>query len=147
MTDLRRWQVNVATPLLTLNAERTQHWRKRARYVKDVRTAFADAALEAGVPHLERARMVAQPLQKRGPLADILGHVPTVKAAIDGIVDAGVLIDDRPEFLLAVVCRPPIYHVTTGLAIAIIDLGPVVRYDAPHLADVPPASTRRSQHA
>ena len=147
MTEPRRWQVNVATPLLTLNAERTQHWRKRAKYVKAVRTAFTEATLEAGVPHLDRARMVAQPLQTRGPLADILGHVPTVKAAIDGIVDAGVLEDDRPAYLLAVVCRPPIFHVTTGLAIAIIDLGPVVRYSDPHLADVPPASTEGAPRA
>lgn len=47
-----RWQVDLATELLTLNKERTQHWRKRAAHVKAVRTAFAAAASEVGVPHL-----------------------------------------------------------------------------------------------
>lgn len=117
MTD--HWQINVACPLLSINRERSMHFHQRAAYVKVVRALAANAARETGIPPLPRARMVAQPLQKRGPLADILNHVPTLKAAIDGFVDAGILPDDAPQYLPIVSMRPPILWGFAGIAVVV----------------------------
>lgn len=46
---------------------------------------------------------------------------PTVKAAIDGIVDAGVIEDDDDRHLIAVTFYPVQYGKTQGLRLRIID--------------------------
>ena len=40
-------------------------------------------------------------------MQDVAACVPAVKAAIDGLVDAGVLIDDAPQHLKAIVFAQP----------------------------------------
>jgi hypothetical protein len=114
-----KWQLNLVTPLLSINAERSMHFHARAKYVKAVRTLAREEAERAGIPHFDRARMVAQPLQQRGTLADIANHLPTIKAAIDGMVDAGVLTDDRNDYLESLLILPNIRWTHTGLSVAV----------------------------
>ena len=68
------------------------HWAKKAQRTKQVRfLAFAHAK---HLPHLGRANVhvtVCYPTARR---ADPANASPVAKAAIDGIVDAGVLDDD-----------------------------------------------------
>ena len=40
-------------------------------------------------------------------MQDVAACVPAVKAAIDGLVDAKVLIDDAPQHLKAIVFKQP----------------------------------------
>jgi len=90
--DLRPW---------TTNAERKHgHWGARAALVSTWRQYFALKA--RGIPPLEWAHFEVQPFQKGGRLQDTGACHPAVKAAIDGIVDAGVLVDDSPEYVKSI---------------------------------------------
>jgi len=84
------------------------HYHKRAKLVKAWREAAFAAATEAGVPSLGEIEVVFIPLRKdRRHMADTGGHFPVAKACIDGLVDAGVLPDDGPNFVKALEFRSP----------------------------------------
>jgi hypothetical protein len=51
--------------------------------------------------------VTVEPHQKGGRLQDVGACNPAVKAAIDGIVDAGVLPDDSSKFLRSLIFLPP----------------------------------------
>ncbi|MFE0329036.1 hypothetical protein ACFW08_20085 [Streptomyces sp. NPDC058960] len=97
--------------LRLLNSNQRLHYKRRAEYTGDIRAAAMEAVSEC--PALMAALAAAKP----GPLfqrAHVLGvlHPPTdgrrdpanwypsFKAAVDGIVDAGVLEDDDHTRLL-----------------------------------------------
>jgi crossover junction endodeoxyribonuclease RusA len=100
--------IRIEGSLLTLNRERTQHWSKRAEHTSRWRHLAMVTARNAHIGQHTRIMLAVQPVQARGPLADIGAHWPTVKAAIDGLVDAQVIPDDTPTHLVDVDMRPPI---------------------------------------
>lgn len=78
-----------------LNSNHRVHHYRRARIVKALRTAAKEAA--AGLPALDalapvRIIAVVHPRDRRR--RDPANWYPSVKAAVDGLVDAGVLRDD-----------------------------------------------------
>ena len=78
-----------------MNSERQWHYHKRARMVKDVRERFHWLALEQKIPKLERITVDATPLLKsKNAVPDVGACYPSVKAAIDGLVDARIIPDD-----------------------------------------------------
>lgn len=91
----------------TTNAERASNRWHRAELVKEWREAFLLLTKAQNIPQLTKVHITAQPYQKSGRLADVAAHNPAVKAAIDGIVDAGVMEDDSPEHLLSITFLPP----------------------------------------
>lgn len=99
----------VEKPWTTNEERRSRHWATRAQRTKQWREAFYQAirpyVLEVG--RWESVRITVQPWQRRGKLADVAAHNPAAKAAIDGIVDAGLIVDDSPKYLLAVTFLPP----------------------------------------
>jgi len=50
--------------------------------------------------------VTVQPFQKRGRLQDTAACNPSVKAAIDGLVDAGIIPDDSGEFVRMITFLP-----------------------------------------
>ena len=62
---------------------------------------------------------------KRGTHADTANHLPACKAVLDGIVDAGVIPDDSPEWVLSQCFFPPIKTKNTGVLVtmAVADEG------------------------
>jgi crossover junction endodeoxyribonuclease RusA len=92
--------------MLTINAERSMHWSTRAGIVKLWRQAGWAQALADHLPRLRMAEIDAYPSQK-GVLADAGAHAPTIKALVDGLVDAHVLPDDSPTYLRALRIHPP----------------------------------------
>lgn len=101
----RTFTVALPTGLELINSNQSQHRGRRARIVKEIRSKAMEAVSEN--PALMKALAAAKP----GPLfqrAHILGvfHPPTrgrrdpanwypsFKAAVDGLVDAGLLEDD-----------------------------------------------------
>lgn len=116
-----RWQIDYVTDLLSINRERTMHWARRAAYIQQVRRDVALLAREQKIPRLARCRVVAQPWQKRGPLADHGNHYPTIKAAIDGLVDAHVVPNDTPD-LVELVIRAPQKWSHTGLSVVVYSI-------------------------
>jgi len=93
--------------LWTLNSERSEHHMVHRRRTKAWREVAGFTALAAKIPRLDWCTVHAVPYQPRGVLADAGSHFPTLKATIDGMVDAGLLEDDSPEFVRAVTMMAP----------------------------------------
>lgn len=116
------WTVTDRERPWTANAERTMHYQKRARLVREARTRWAWLAMAAGIPFMERISVVAQPLSKtRRWRPDVAACYPTVKAAIDGLVDAGVIVDDDDQHLIAVTFLPVRYGSIDGLTLTVVE--------------------------
>ena len=86
----------------TTNFERSKNRWVRAELTKEWRTAFCLLAKQAKIPPLQTIEVDVKVFQKGGRLQDVASCNPAVKAAIDGLVDAGVLVDDSPEFLRSI---------------------------------------------
>ena len=85
----------------TANETRTWHWTKIARHTKVWRHAFEILAREANIPQMQAIRIqVTHYVARDGNFPDIAAAFPSVKASIDGLVDAGVIVDDDPEHLV-----------------------------------------------
>lgn len=96
----RVWDLIDKTRPWTVNAERTWHHMKRAKLVKDCRERFRIYALEAQIPKLHHIAIEVWPLSPhRKWRPDVGACFPSVKSAIDGIVDAGIIPNDTDEFL------------------------------------------------
>lgn len=84
-------------PSLNVVLNHRNRWR-RAELTKEWRTKFAELATAAGIPALNTIHVTAIPhLKNRRAMPDTAACLLAVKAAIDGLVDAGVLVDDGPE--------------------------------------------------
>jgi len=91
---------------MTTNAERKGNRWGRAEHVKEWRAAFAWLARKHEVPRMAWISVVAQPAQKRGRLQDTAACNPSVKAAIDGLVDAGIVPDDTGHYVREITFLP-----------------------------------------
>ena len=80
---------------------------ERAAKIKDTREAFGWMAKAHQVPPLGAIKLHATPLAKdRRWRQDVGAGFPAVKAAIDGLIDAGVLPDDNPTFVRSLTFHP-----------------------------------------
>ena len=94
----------------TLNNERKLHHMARAKMVKQWRQAFCELATEAMLPNMTCIEVVAQPYVLNARYRqDVGGCFPAVKAAIDGLVDAGVLIDDNANIVVRLTFLAPLF--------------------------------------
>jgi hypothetical protein len=90
----------------TTNAERKGNRWVRAEKVSECRGTFGWLAKAQRLPLLTNARVTVELLQK-GRLQDTAACNPYVKAAIDGLVDGGILLDDTPDHLVSITfCAP-----------------------------------------
>jgi 1-acyl-sn-glycerol-3-phosphate acyltransferase len=87
---------------------RVSRHAERNRLVQEWREAFAWLAKEAKLPKLEACVIYAWPMLRDRRVQDVAACNPSVKAAIDGLVDAGVLEDDDPRFVRALAFGPPV---------------------------------------
>lgn len=114
----RSWELRYEARPWSLNQERSWHYHKRAKLVKEWRDAFCVLAENAGIPHLDGIRVTATPFL-RGRQQDIGNCFPAAKAAVDGLVDAGVITDDTPEFFHALAFRHPVHSKVDSLVILV----------------------------
>lgn len=111
----------------TTNAERKLHHMQRAAKVRDMRDAFGWMAKVQKVPACTAIKVFATPLAKnRRWSQDVGACFPAVKAAIDGLVDAGVLPDDSPQFVQALTFFPAEIGEFDGLRLTIEEVDTVV---------------------
>jgi crossover junction endodeoxyribonuclease RusA len=98
----RRWVLEDRTKSWTVNAERTWHFQKRAKAVRECRERFGWLVAEQKMPKLQKVKISIVPLakDKRG-IQDVGACLPAAKAAVDAIVDMGVIPDDDPKHVLA----------------------------------------------
>ena len=96
-------------PELSKNRMGRLHWRSAAKYIKAARDDAHMLALEAIQEHLPaewtiplpQAEILVSQYYANRPL-DYDGLAMKAAPSIDGLVDAGVLVDDSPE-----TCREP----------------------------------------
>jgi hypothetical protein len=95
----RSWRIDLPCgPLLTSN-QRLHHMAK-ADLTKDLRGYAATLAKAAHIPLLERVHVYAYVIPPDRRKRDPANWYPSVKAAIDGIRDAGVIPDDDAAHLV-----------------------------------------------
>lgn len=104
----------------TMNRHRMLHPHKRAQVDKHWRQEFARLASEAGMPALTSIDVTAIPLHsdRRSP-QDVAACCPAVKAAVDGLVDAGVIPDDDGRYFHSLRFLPPVICGENGLQLVI----------------------------
>jgi crossover junction endodeoxyribonuclease RusA len=89
--------------LLTANEVRKAgHWTRYAPAIATIRHTACLLARKKQIPKLQQVKIKAiyhPPDNRRRDTSNIF---PSVKSAVDGIVDAGVLIDDNDKFVKSV---------------------------------------------
>lgn len=99
MTD--RWVLRYpyTKPPLLMNTLRTMHWRKKYDLEQMVQKDTMTLCRFVKVPRLERAHVTVTYTPAQNRKRDSEGLVATQKPMIDGLVKAGLLRDDTPEFI------------------------------------------------
>lgn len=87
-------------PQPPLTANQRLHWRTRARLTSDVRQAAAWQAAASKFPQTTRLDVSLTWVVKDKRRRDADNIVPTLKALCDGLVDAGIVPDDTPHYMV-----------------------------------------------
>lgn len=95
MEDKTIFRLPGKTPLLSLNDR--LHFRAKAEKTKTLRTMAY--VFFSGHPEAEKVRVELKWYVSDGRRRDAENPVATLKPLCDGIVDAGVVPDDTPEFM------------------------------------------------
>ena len=120
---VRRWTLTHFDDVLTVNKERSAHWSARAAVTKAWREAFGwlarDLPLDGslGPCHIDAVPLTAS----RRSRQDVGACLPVVKAAIDGLVDAGAWPDDTPDWVLSVRFWPQQLGADSGLRLIVTE--------------------------
>lgn len=94
----------------SLNAERTWHYHKRNNEVRKWREFFKEEALTQRIPRLKLISIEVFSTFGTRALQDPGNNMPAVKAAVDGLTDAGIIPDDIPEHVLYIKFNAPTYQ-------------------------------------
>lgn len=108
MTEPRVYTLELPAGLELLTLNQRMHWRPRNARIQALRQAAFIVARNNKVPTLDRAEITCRihfPTRRR---RDIHNWMPTAKACVDGLVDAGVLTDDNDDHLDGPVMQPGI---------------------------------------
>lgn len=99
MTATGPWTLDLGYTKPPISANSRMHWAQRSKITRQIRSRTAALAVEHCVPALGRCdvSLYYRPRDSRRRDADNL--VPILKAACDGLVDAGIVPDDVPAFM------------------------------------------------
>lgn len=90
----RRYTIVMPTGIKLMNSNDRLHIRVKALRTKALREAAFEVANTADLPHLGRAQVYCHLRPTNKARRDPGNWYPSAKAALDGLVDAGVLDDD-----------------------------------------------------
>lgn len=94
------WTITVPAPCLLINLNSRMHWAQKAKLTKAWRTAAHVAARNADLPKgLDRIHILAHVIKPTNRAYDVHNLMPTLKAAIDGLADYGLIPDDTNAHL------------------------------------------------
>ena len=114
------WVLRHEVKPVTHNALTSMHYRTRAKWVREWREAFCWLAKAQRIPLLARVEVHGTShLRSRRSRYDVGADYPSVKAALDGIVDAGVLVDDDPEHVRFIGLHRPVFDGCDALELLI----------------------------
>lgn len=102
----RSWTVTIPAPAPWLNANSRTDRRRLASTVKAWRDAAHVAARAARLPKLAQAAITAELRFTDKRRRDTPNYYPTIKAAIDGLVDGEVFDDDADGHVTELTIRP-----------------------------------------
>ncbi len=88
------YRLDLPWPRPPLNHNQRPSWRKKARLTKEIREAAAWLAKAAKIPASDRIVVRLHYAPGRNGRHDPMNLTATSKPAIDGLVDAGVVVDD-----------------------------------------------------
>ena len=91
--------IDVPAPCQFINSNQRLHRMAQAKLTKTWRNATALAA-HGTQPFAGQVRIIAHIYKPRNGRYDTNNLAPTTKAMVDGLVDAGVLVDDSTEFVI-----------------------------------------------
>lgn len=94
-------------PPLTLNQK--MHWAVKAKLTRQVRSTVCSLARQARIGQHEQVDVVLEYTPRDSRRRDRDNLVATLKPCLDGLVDAGLVPDDSPQFLswsAPVICPP-----------------------------------------
>lgn len=82
-----------------LNANQRLHWAKRNRLTQEIKDAIGWRVNAQKIPRLDHitVQLQYQPQDRRR--RDPSNLMPTQKAGVDGLVTAGVVVDDTPRYV------------------------------------------------
>jgi len=105
------WLITWAKRPVSLNSERRGDGRSaqiaRAHLTLEWKNQFAAAARKAQIPRFDRVDVTVRCSMRRGRLQDPGNCYPSAKAAIDGLVAAGVIDDDTGTHLSSILFEAP----------------------------------------
>lgn len=84
-------------PPLSLNDR--GHWAARSRRIREVRAVAAALTRAQHIPAAAKVEVTLTYVPRDGRRRDEDNLVATYKALCDGIVDAGVVVDDAPAYM------------------------------------------------
>lgn len=117
MTAKRIVTIDIPAPCDWINSNMRIHRMAQAKLTKTWRAAAANAAANVA-PLTPPVRIIAHIWKPRGGRYDPGNLYPTAKAAVDGLVDAGILTDDDHTRVIG----PDLRHGGKGEARIIIEI-------------------------
>lgn len=91
---MKKFEVEVPAPAGWFNANHRMHRQAEAKLTKAWRQATRELVPAGVEPFTERVRILAFVTKPKRGRYDPGNLYPTAKACVDGLVDAGVLVDD-----------------------------------------------------
>jgi len=104
--DGRELLIRVPLRAWSLNEERSAHWSAGRARTRETRGYLAWALAGRDLPTFREP--VEIEAQSYGVRFDAGNDLPTVKAAVDVLVDMGVLEDDRAEYVRRLILNAPV---------------------------------------
>lgn len=98
-----------------LTANGRYHWADKAKRTKALRSKTAILARQRLQPITGPVHITAFVAYPRGGRVDVHNAMASVKPCIDGLVDAGILVDDSTKYLLGPDMRVDTPTKTKGL--------------------------------
>lgn len=109
MTEVHEWRLEIPGRPIKYNEvlRGNRHWTVNREATKLIRHAAATLARQAKIPPCEAITVFGQSLVRTRRSEDVGACFPAVKAAVDGLRDAGVVPDDDPRYVRLLAMLPP----------------------------------------
>lgn len=109
---------------VTINKVAGLHRQQWATHTRETRERWFWIAQAANIPGLQVIGVEVTPLHSsaRSP-QDAGACAPEAKAAVDGLVDAGIILDDSGDFVSWIMFNRPEIGLVDGLRLGVVDLG------------------------
>lgn len=117
----RRFVVRHDERPFTMNQTRQWSWHVHRRVIADWRADWKILGLSVPLPRMECVRIYATPIRRRraGRGQDVGACMPAVKAAIDGLIDMGMCVDDNDSHVVEIRMMPGRLGKLDGLELVI----------------------------